>query len=328
MKKIVIVRLSAIGDIVNTTIVLQFIKKSYPDVSIDWVCEKSFSSILKNHPLINKVIEVDLKSLKKTKSIRGLIDQIKILKNQDNYDYIIDMQGLLKSAIVARLLGKNVYGFDKNSIREAIASKLYKHKTSIAYQENIIIRNITLINDALNLNIDSDQIKTKKPTLPSGKKPSFLSDSKNVILIIGASWSSKIYPIEKIIDVCNNIKLNFYVPYSNDEELEKARLLKKSCINVKILPKMSLVELSNTIAHCDLVIGNDTGPTHMAWAHNVASITIFGPTNERMIFKTSKNIAINSNSKVDIMAIDKNDFTIQDIDPKLIYTQAKQLLGV
>jgi heptosyltransferase-1 len=76
-----------------------------------------------------------------------------------------------------------------------------------------------------------------------------------------------------------------------------------------------------------LVIGNDTGPTHIAWAQNVASITIFGPTNERMIYETPYNVAIHSNSHVDIMKIDKNDYSIKEIPPQTIATQAKELLN-
>jgi heptosyltransferase-1 len=89
---------------------------------------------------------------------------------------------------------------------------------------------------------------------------------------------------------------------------------------------MSLQELVNFIGHCDLVIGNDTGPTHMAWAMNRASITLFGPTNERMIFPTEKNIGIKSPSEVNILKINRADFSISEIDPQSIFQKAKELL--
>ena len=76
----------------------------------------------------------------------------------------------------------------------------------------------------------------------------------------------------------------------------------------------------------DLLIGNDTGPTHIAWAQNIASITLFGPTTKRMIYETAKNIAIKSDSNVNILKINKNDFSIQDIPYDLITKKAKELL--
>ena len=69
IKKIAIVRLSALGDIVNSAIVLQFIKQKYPDAQIDWITEDVFSSILKEHPLISELHTINLKEVKKSKSL-------------------------------------------------------------------------------------------------------------------------------------------------------------------------------------------------------------------------------------------------------------------
>jgi heptosyltransferase-1 len=89
---------------------------------------------------------------------------------------------------------------------------------------------------------------------------------------------------------------------------------------------MSLKELVDFIANCSLTIGNDTGPTHVAWAMNVPSITLFGPTNERMIYPTPINTFIKSPSTVDIFHINKNDFSIGEISPNTILQKAQELL--
>jgi heptosyltransferase-1 len=81
------------------------------------------------------------------------------------------------------------------------------------------------------------------------------------------------------------------------------------------------------ISQVDLLIGNDTGPTHIAWAQNIPSITLLGPTTTRMIYETPKNIGIKSPSKVDILKIDKNDFSIKEIKPQTIANKAKELLA-
>lgn len=120
--KIAIVKLSALGDIVHAMVALQFIKAHSPAMQIDWIVEEGFAGILKNNPDIDNILTVNLKSLKINKT--GIFQQIKkILKFAgNNYDLVIDAQGLIKSAITARLLGKRIAGFDADSAREKAAA--------------------------------------------------------------------------------------------------------------------------------------------------------------------------------------------------------------
>ena len=327
VNKIAIVRLSALGDIVNSAIVLQFLHQHYPTMKIDWITEKSFAPLLQNHPYINKVHTVELKQLKKEKKLSLLKETVKYLCSLGPYDKIIDMQGLLKSSIVARLIGPNTHGFDKNSIRESAASFLYKTSSHISYDSNIIKRNCHLISDGLNFLIDEKMIQTKENIFPS-KPFEFDGDPlrKNIAIVIGASWESKKYPKEKILELVNELNENCYIIWGNEEEKSDAQWISSNSDFAKVAPKFSLQELVSFISSCDLLIGNDTGPTHMAWAQNIPSITLFGPTNERMIFETSKNHAIHSPSKVDIFKINKNDFSIREIDVGIILNTAKELL--
>jgi len=322
--KIAIVRLSALGDIVNSAFVLQFIKQKYPDAKITWICEEVFSDIFKGLDI--EVFAINLKQLKKQKSLSHLFQTIKKLKSLNEFDVVIDMQGLIKSALTARIISPNTHGFDKNSIREKPASWFYKTTTNIPYKENVVKRNAKIISDALKLNISDEMILNKQKVFPILHKNPFKKDTKNVVFIIGASWDSKIYPKKSLVEVINALDINAHIVWGSEKEKEDALFI-ASKTSASLAPKMSLDELVSFISYADLVIGNDTGPTHIAWAQNVASITIFGPTNERMIYKTSKNIAINSDSKVDILHIDKNDYSIKNILPKVVIQKAKELLN-
>ncbi|MCK4737493.1 MAG: lipopolysaccharide heptosyltransferase I, partial [Sulfurimonas sp.] len=97
--KICIVKLSAMGDIIHAMVALQFIKKEIPNAQIDWVVESGFKGVLENNPDIDNILPINLKSIKKKKS--EVFNQFKILKtySKNNYDIVIDAQGLLKSAI-------------------------------------------------------------------------------------------------------------------------------------------------------------------------------------------------------------------------------------
>jgi len=120
--KIAIVKLSALGDIIHSAFIVQFIKQQMPDAKIDWIIEESFAPILEHNPHINNIKTLKLKSIKK--SFFNIFQEIKKIKSyaKSNYDIVIDLQGLTKSAITSKLLSSNVAGFDKASIREGVAS--------------------------------------------------------------------------------------------------------------------------------------------------------------------------------------------------------------
>ncbi len=327
-QRIAIVRLTALGDIINGTVVLQLIKKHYPDAHIEWFCEEAFAPILQGHPDLLKVHAVPIKRIKKTKDFSLLKATIKALKATGSFDKIIDMQGLIKSAIVARYLGKNIHGFDKNSARESIAAWFYKTASDIPYEENVIKRNIDVVADALAFKVNKSEILQKKPCFASQKKPDFLSTkNKNIVMVIGASWPSKEYPKERFIELCFALEeYNCLLVWGSEKEREHAEYIAERVSNASPTPKLSLRELTATIEHADLVIGNDTGPTHLAWAMNRPSITLFGPTNTRMIYETPINLACESDSQVDINHIDKKDFSIKTIPIEEITHKAKRLL--
>ncbi|MDP1783800.1 MAG: lipopolysaccharide heptosyltransferase I [Sulfuricurvum sp.] len=325
--RIAIVRLSALGDIVNTAVVLQIIRRHYPDVLIDWFVEEAFAPVLRHHPLIHEVVAIPLKKIKKEKNISLLRTTIRSLRSREPYDHIIDAQGLLKSAIVAAFLPGPVHGFDRSSAREGIASLFYKTTSSLPYDMNIIKRNVMVITEALSIPYDENAILHKTPVFPVAKRPSSLPEkTKTIGCVIGASWPSKCYPKEQFAQLCDLLPHPCSLIWGSPAEHQDALWIAEHSTNAIVAQKMSLPELVNFIAHCDLTIGNDTGPTHMAWAMNRPSITLFGPTTPRMIYPTSINIGIKSPSEVDIYHIDRNDFSIAQIDPHHIAQKAKELL--
>jgi heptosyltransferase-1 len=326
ISKIAIVRLSALGDIINTAVVLQFVKSRYPDIKIEWITEEVFSALLQNHPLIDKVHTINLKQLKKSKSISKLFATVSKLKNLGDYDIVIDVQGLLKSAIVSRVISPNVHGFDKNSSREAISSLFYKSTSHIAYDENVIKRNTFLVSDALGFEIDDKMLLDKEPIFTCKPYKNLSSDKKNIAIVIGASWESKRYPKELVAKLCDELKQNSLIIWGDEKEREDALWISQHSSYASLAPKLSLSELVSFISSVDMLIGNDTGPTHLAWAQNIPSITLFAPTTSRMIYETDKNIAIESSSKVDIFNIDKNDFSIKEIRVEDIVIKSKELL--
>lgn len=319
--KIAIIKLSALGDIVHASIILQFIKKHYKNAKIDWFCEERFAEILLYHEDISQIYTLNLKERKIKKSLKTLL-----LARKNKYDLIIDLQGLIKSALVSRMLGKNIAGFDKFSIRESFAAFFYAKKYSIKYEENIILRNLKLVANALSFDFKADEILQKKPCFESLKSPKKPQEKKQILLAVGSSWRSKIYPLNLQIELVNLLK-KYEISLSFATEFEKSLALeiaKKT--HAKMLKRQSLRELVLRMNEFDLVIGSDSGVTHIAWAQNISSITIFGPTPyQRNAYETSINKAVWAD-EIDARNIDKSNDCIKKIKPENIAKLVNELL--
>ncbi|MCF6340275.1 MAG: lipopolysaccharide heptosyltransferase I [Sulfurimonas sp.] len=321
--KICIVKLSAMGDIIHAMVALQFIKKELPNAEIDWVVEGEFRGVLEDNPHINNILPINLKSIKKKKS--EIFTQYKILKtySKNNYDIIIDAQGLLKSAIVSKIIGaKTIAGFDKNSIREGIASIFYDKKVSIAYDANTIDRNATVLCEPLDIKITSQKILNKKIFLFSSSDIKNLPDIFN-LFVIGSTWESRNYPKEKFIEIADELKVKTFIVWGSEEEHKKAIWMSEKSEYLEVLSRGNLNDLKYIISKCNLLIGNDTGPTHMAWGLNIPSITIFGPTPINRVYVTLINKIVKSISKIDHYKLNKNDFSIINIKSNEIIELAK-----
>ncbi|HHH37185.1 MAG TPA: lipopolysaccharide heptosyltransferase I, partial [Epsilonproteobacteria bacterium] len=259
MVKIAIVKLSAMGDIVHAMITLQGIKAQLPDAQIDWIVEEGFSGLLVHNPDIDHILPVRLKALKQCRSC--LFAEVRKIKTyaKNNYDVVIDLQGLIKSGVLARMLGPAV-GFDRHSIREQAASFFYRKSFHIPYDENVIYRNIQLVDAVLGITTSREQIRRKAPFLffdeeERNKTASFLRrDQKNIIYILGSSWESKIYPREKLATVIKALGENALLVWGSEQEQASALLLADQCDAIP-LPRLTLGGLKALISEAALVIG-------------------------------------------------------------------------
>jgi heptosyltransferase I len=324
--KIAIVKLSALGDIIHAMVALQFVKQKHPNCQIDWIVEEGFKGILENNPDIDKIHTVNIKKAKQQNSLRLLFKELQKIRQFGQYDLVIDAQGLIKSAIVAKLIrSQKISGFNKNSIRESLASLMYQHKTSIAYDANTIDRNVKVICNPVGVGVSSEAIIGKQPFLFS--RSEFLpSNNPYILFVIGSTWESRNYPKEKFVQIAQSLKMNCLVVWGNASEKIKADWMAEQSEFINVLPRLNLDDLKCVIQHSDLLIGNDTGPTHMAWALNIPSITLFGPTPINRVYQTPINRVLKSNSKVDHFNLDKSDYSIKEIAVSDIIKISKELL--
>ena len=323
---------------------IQFIRKHIANAHISWFCDARFEQIARLLAGVDEVIALPLKDKKFLKSF-GILRQ-----KQGQFDIIIDLQGLLKSALVSRILGKNIFGFDRFSAKEGMASIFYTHKYSCNYDKNIILRNLELCAFALNFSFDEKEILTKEPCflknsripdknsrIPNknsripDKNSRIPSDktripNKKILIAPFASESSKCYAhFASVIKGAKEFAQCFLVAGS---ELEREKATKLASSGATLLAPLDLAQILEFMDTCDLIIGNDSGITHLAWAQNYATITLFGNrSGARNAFATPKNLIIQATPKheIDAFHIDKSDFCINDINPAQIIAKAKGL---
>lgn len=308
-----------------SAVFLAAIKERFTNAQIEWFVDERFGAILEHSPYIDKLHPIALKSTLTTFNPLKIFKLFKSLRAYE-YDIVIDMQGLIKSALITQTLkAPKKVGFDYASAREGLSAFFYSQKVSIAYNEPILKRNFTLLFHALNLpkNEISEGLSSRSKVFSYQDSPKIdaLNLNKNklkILFVLETSKINKTYPIERFKELALMLE-NFQICLLWHADEYKANALYGALKNqrdVLLLPKLTLNEVKALLFKMDLIIGGDTGITHLAWALQKPSITLYGNTPmERFKLESPINVSLTGNSNANYH---KKDFSIQNIEPKKI----------
>jgi lipopolysaccharide heptosyltransferase I len=321
---IAIVRLTSLGDIIFCMAALQLIKRRLPDCSITWFADRKFADILDHNPDLDGIVKIDLKGLKRDFSLRKLRSEYRQLSVAGRFDLVIDLHGMIKSALIARMICGETAGFHRGVIKEPLAALFYKRTFPVSDAAVPVYRYAQLALKALGFSCAEDELIDKRPYLfyrdedliPG--KDFFKSGRKNIILVPGTSAAEKNYPWERYVAIADGLRQNALICHGSDSEYETACAIAARSPYVSVLPRLNLNQLKAVISRADLVVGGDTGPTHIAWANNVPSIALFGPT-PPCTFATAVN-------KIVTAPVAHGAPSILDIEVNTILTLAGELL--
>ncbi|GAA7040270.1 lipopolysaccharide heptosyltransferase I [Helicobacter pylori] len=323
--KIAIVRLSALGDIIVSAVFLALIKERFTNAQIEWFVDERFGAILEHSPYIDKLHPIALKSTLTTFNPLKIFKLFKSLRAYE-YDIVIDMQGLIKSALITQMLkAPKKVGFDYASAREGLSAFFYSQKVSIAYNEPVLKRNFTLLFHALNLPKKeiSEGLSSRSKVFSYQDSPKInalnLNQNKpKILFVLETSKINKTYPTERFKELALMLE-NFQICllwHANENKATALYGALKNQRDVLLLPKLTLNEVKALLFKMDLIIGGDTGITHLAWALQKPSITLYGNTPmERFKLESPINVSLTGNSNANYH---KKDFSIQNIEPKKI----------
>jgi heptosyltransferase I len=288
--KILIVKLGSIGDIVHTLPSLAAIRKAMPDAEISWVVENRSAEILRGNELIDRLIDVDTRSLRSGKVVAEILprfrEQFRALR-RTRFDIAIDFQGLLKSAAIAKLSGaKTRYGFARGSLREPASRIFLTHGVEIEGQLNIVRKNLRLAAEALKIPVPDENFAFPISTEPAHAREAEQIAGKTggdfVILNPAAGWVTKMWPAANfgtLADVLwEKFGLTSIIAVGPQENDLAAAVLDASRSGKASVAQASLKGYFELARRARVYVGADTGPMHLAVAAGTPVVGIFGPT--------------------------------------------------
>jgi heptosyltransferase-1 len=278
--RILLVKTSSLGDVVHNLPVIQDIHGAMANAAIDWVVESAYESIPSLHPRVRNVIPCDLRRWRRSWFRRTTRDEwhafLRRLRTE-RYDCIIDTQGLLKSAIIARAaIGRRV-GLDWKSSREPLRP-FYDRVVEIPWTMHAVERNRRLAAAALGY------MPHGEPVYGIQARPSseaWLPDGPYALFLHGSSDTRKLWSPACWIELGAALVTRGFtvlLPWGNDIEHEMARRIASALPSACIAPRRTVGELAAVIAGAHVAVGVDTGLTHLAAALGVPSIGIYGAT--------------------------------------------------
>ena len=297
--RVLVVKLSSLGDVVHTYPALSDLKRARPDVEVDWLVEEAFTGLAGLHPAVRKTIPAHLRAMKK-KSLKDKIVYTRALRTalKGRYDLVIDAQGLIKSAVVARLAGAPVAGYAREHAREPWAALAYKHKFDLTVMQNAATRTRKLFAAAVGYDLEglpldhgldvkglATQGRTILAKLRINKPPA--------VILHGSAWPTKTWAPERWRAVARHLDergIPLVIPAGGADELETAVAISDGLDHARVLPPLSLVELAGVLAVARTVAGVDSGLTHLAEALGKHGLFLIGPTDPVRTGPIGKNL--------------------------------------
>jgi heptosyltransferase I len=294
--KILIVKTSALGDIIHAFPVVDYLKCKFPSATIDWVVESPCSSLVETHPQIRRAIPINTKRWRKgiwtsdiRKEIRSAFQQLR----QEKYDIIFDLQGNIKSGLItACAKGTVKAGFSWDSVAEWPNALCTNRRISVSKEQAVRDAYLQLVQtyfqdysphttSSVTLLLSPEeqlQLSTIKASLEAS------NDQKKPFIMVchGSNWKNKQLTLEALTEFLqllqDHLNCFFVFGWGTPPEREEAAKLQNSFNHSVLLEKVSLPLLQHVMSDMDWIIAMDSLPLHLAATTGVQTFSVFGPS--------------------------------------------------
>jgi heptosyltransferase I len=296
IERILIVRLSAMGDVIHTLPAVQALREAFPQAHIGWLIEERWAELLcaagspwrgtrlASRPLVDEVHTVRLKGWKKSLFSLSTLQRVATVWNDvrdAHYDAAVDLQGAIRSAVLARWSGaRRVYGAAE--ARESPASVWYTRKV-VTRGRHVVEQNVSVVEALVGRRVNVPRVEfpcDPKAEARVGQRLTEFGIGQFAILNPGAGWGAKRWPTERYGEVARGLRdlgLRSVLNYGPGEE-ELVKAAEAASAGAARAMSCTLTDLIALTRRARLFIGGDTGPLHLAAALRVPVVAIYGPT--------------------------------------------------
>jgi len=278
--KILVIKPSSLGDVVLSLPFLNALKDRFPKSEIHWVIAKGLEGLLEGHPMIDRLWIINKDEWKKIKNVKSTVEELRSLfksLKKEKLDIVVDLQGLLRSGILAAVAGAPLrVGFKE--AREG-STVFYTHRVEGGKDVHAVDRYLKI---AKFLGCDvTDKCFPFPLSFGSSCITRFLpSKEEYAVIVPGARWVTKRWPPERFGEVASTLPIKFLVVGTKSDSDIANRVVSSSKGHaVSVAGKTDIKELIGIIRTARFVLSNDSGPMHIAAALGVPVFAIFGPTN-------------------------------------------------
>jgi heptosyltransferase-1 len=289
--RILIIKTSSLGDVIHALPVLDYLRQVAPEARIDWVVEEPFLPLVAHHPVLEQVHVIRTKAWRKAPLAQQTRQEVALLRRvlrAAQYDLVFDLQGNLKSGLVAWMTGaRQRVGFTADVLQERLnwlfttiripfrdvdnrAASRYLRLVSALFQRDY--REMSVSGTIVSSPEDEAIAATYLAELPEGPK---------ILLQVGTTWETKLWYPEGWIELARRIlaylpETTLLINWGSTAEKELGeRIVAEVGSSVQLLPWFKIRELIPVIRRMDLVIGGDTGPVYLAEAVGTATVSLY-----------------------------------------------------
>ena len=283
MKRILIVKVTSLGDIVETQPVVSDLRRAFPSAKIDWAADAAFADIIRWNPAVDRVLSAPLRKFKKARSWADLKDIAASIGDlrAEKYDVILDIHGVYKSAIIAFLARSSKrIGYQSKDLGERGAAFAYTGRFGPRPQCDAWHGMRISASEALGYEVEGPPVYNLR--LPEPATPLFAADGRPVAALFHAtSKDDKKWPVPHWVAVGRELaQRGFHVvlPWGSERERTEAEQIASQVPGSTVLPKLNVTEIAQMIDACALVVGTDTGFVHVAHGLQKRTVMIFVAT--------------------------------------------------
>ncbi|MCL1826033.1 MAG: lipopolysaccharide heptosyltransferase I [Betaproteobacteria bacterium] len=298
--RILLVKTSSLGDVIHTLPAVTDATRALPGIRFDWVVEEAFAEIPAWHPAVERVIPVALRRWRKHPFARATHAEWKAFRaslDATPYDFVLDAQGLIKSAWLALKTHAHIHGFAFRSAREPLASLAYAHRHTVPWGRHAVRRVRELFAAALgyplpeNAQGDDDGASFADAAAYGLDRARMLvgeaavvetaNDAPRLVFLHGTTWPTKHWPENywrELARLATGAGWSVRLPWGSEAEHERAQRIAKDLTGAHVLPRLPLVGVAAELSAAAACVAVDTGLGHLAAALDVPTLSLFGST--------------------------------------------------